>query len=272
MKYIHVCFIIGMMAATLASCRSTKAITSAIGKKDTVQVIPVVDSRSDSIRFIRQVFDTVKKNSIDFRTFSAKIKVNFESANGKKNDFNAFVRLKKDSVLWISVNVALGLEGFRVLVTPDSVKVLNKLDKVVQLRSVEAVQDVIKMPLNFKDLQNLLVGNPVFLDSNISSYKQEERSISLVSIGALFKHFLTVNKDDFLLQHSKLDDVDASRARTADITYGNYEQKNNIKFSTYRRITVVEKGKVDIEMQFKQFDFNQDLSFPFNIPRNYDRK
>ena len=59
-----------------------------------------------------------------------KLKHNFEGKDGKKADFNAFVRLRKDSLLWVSINVALGIEAFRLLITPDSVKVLNKLDKV----------------------------------------------------------------------------------------------------------------------------------------------
>jgi len=43
-------------------------------------------------------------------------------------------------------------------------------------------------------------------------------------------------------------------------------------FSTYRKIAVSEKAKLDIELQFKQFDFNAALSFPFNIPKNYKRQ
>jgi hypothetical protein len=93
-----------------------------------------------------------------------------------------------------------------------------------------------------------------------------------MSLGTMFKHLLTVNKDDYALQHSKLDDVDAIRARTADLTYGEYQDKNGIHFSTYRKITVSEKSKLDIEMEFKQFDFNVDLNFPFGIPKNYKRK
>jgi hypothetical protein len=126
--------------------------------------------------------------------------------------------------------------------------------------------------MTFIDLQNLLIGNPIFLDSNISSYKKDEKSISLMSIGVLFKHLLTVNKDDYTLEHSKLDDVDPIRARTADVTYSDYQYKNNVRFSTHRKITVSEKSKLDIEMEFKQFDFNVDLNFPFSIPKNYKRK
>lgn len=274
MKYIQGFFVIGALVATILGCRSTKTIQTAIAKKDTthVHIVPVVDGRADSMRFIHQVLDTVQKNRIDFRTCSAKVKVNFEGSDGKKNDFNAFIRMKKDSVIWVTINAAFGIDAFRVLITPDTVKVVNKLNKTVQLRSLEYLQEVTQIPLTFKELQDILIGNPVFLDSNISSYKKEEKTISLISIGVLFKHLLTVNKDDYTLQHSKLDDVDASRARTADITYGDYQVKNGVRFSTYRRITVAEKSKVDIEMQFKQFDFNVDLNFPFNIPRNYKHR
>lgn len=254
----------------LGSCRSTKRIQTAMSTKDTSEIVTSKSgSRTDSMRFIKQVYHTIQTNKINFNTFSAKVKVNFEGKDGKKSDFNAFMRLKKDSALWISINAALGIEAFRVLVTPDSVKVLNKLEKVVQLRSVGYLQEVAKIPLSFAELQDLIVGNAPYLDSNIVSYKNEQASISLVSIGKLFKHFLTVTKNDFRLQHSKLDDVDNVRARTCDITYGDYETKNGMVFSTFRKITVSEKSKLDIEMQFKQFDFNEQLNFPFSIPKNY---
>ena len=255
----------------LSSCRSTKRIQTAMSKKDTSQIASR-DSKSDSMRFIAQVYSAIQNNKIDFKTFSAKVKVNFEGTDGKKSDFNAFLRLQKDSVLWISINAALGIEAFRVMITPDSVRVLNKLDKVAQLRSVGYLQEVVKIPLSFNELQDLIVGNALYLDSNIVSYTNEESVISLVCIGDLFKHFLTVSRDDYRLQHSKLDDIDNIRARTCDITYGDYESKNGLNFSTFRKITVSEKSKLDIEMQFKQFDFNEQLNFPFNIPRNYKRQ
>jgi hypothetical protein len=257
-----------------SSCRSTKTIQTAIAKKDTTVVIPIADhGAADSLLYIKKIWDTIRKNTIEFQTFSAKIKVDFEGSEGKKSPpFNAFIRLKKDSILWVNINAALGFDAFRVLITPDSVKVINKLNRTVQLRSVGYLQELTKIPMTFSDLQNLLVGNPIFLDSNINSYKKDDKSISLISLGILFKHLLTVNKDDFTLQHSKLDDVDAIRARTAYLTYGDYQSKNGFHFSTHRKITVSEKSKLDIEMEFKQFDFNVDLSFPFTIPKNYKRQ
>jgi len=274
MKYILGVFIISLALATMYSCRSVKTIQTAIAKKDTMQVIPVVAAHADdSMQFIRKVLDTIHKNHIDFQTFSAKIKVHYENSNGKRNDFTAYLQLKKDSIIWINVTGPFGIPVLRALVTPDSVKIIDKLKETVSLWAVDHLQELIHLPMTFTDLQNLLIGNPVFLNNNISSYKIEDKSISLVSIGNPFKHFLTVNKDDYSLLHSKLDDVDVTRARTADITYSDYQySKSGIRFSTYRSITVSEKSKLEIEMEFKQVEFNRVLNFSFNIPQNYQRR
>src|SRR5688572_5828609 len=133
MKYFFGICIMALVTIASSSCRSTKTIQTAIAKKDTTVVVPVVDHRAaDSMLFIKKVWDTIRKNTIDFQTFSAKIKVDFEGSDGKKNPpFNAFVRLKKDSILWVNINAALGFDAFRVLITPDSVKVINKLNRTV---------------------------------------------------------------------------------------------------------------------------------------------
>jgi hypothetical protein len=271
MKYISGLVILIILMAATTSCRSTKTIQTAIAKKDTAVVVPVVDSRADSMQYIRKIWDTIRQNDIKFNTFSAKIKVHFERSDGKNYDFTAYVKMKKDSLLWISIRALDVIEVFRAKITPDSLIMLDRNKKTYQLRSVQSLQEVIQIPLTFTDLQNLLVGNPIFLDSNINSYKKDDRYISLISMGTIFKHLLTVSKDDYTLQHSKLDDVDPIRARTADITYGDYQNKNGVQFSAYRKITVSEKQKLDVTMEYKQFDFNVDLNTTFNIPKNYKR-
>ena len=270
-KYLGLVLAVVMVAG--AACRSTKKIQHVIAPKDsTVTVVPKIDTKADSLRFIASVLKDVKNNHIDFQTFSAKIKVDFEGSDGKKNDFNAFLRMKKDSSIWVSINAALGIEAFRILITPDKVRVLNKIDKEYQERSASYLKEVSKVPIDFYDLQDLLIGNPVQLDTNVISYNKQEGTISLISIGEVFKHFITVTDQDRLIVTSKLDDVEGARARTALISYGGYQNSNGIKFPTVRRITATEKSKIDIQMEYKQFSFNEPLNFPFPVPKNYKRK
>jgi 3-phenylpropionate/cinnamic acid dioxygenase small subunit len=83
---------------------------------------------------------------------------------------------------------------------------------------------------------------------------------------------LTLSDDNITLLHSKLDDIDMLRSRTADITYDGYENSSGMHFSTNREITASEKNRLDIKLNFKQYEFNKELSMVFNVPRNYTRK
>jgi hypothetical protein len=276
--------ILAGVAGLQAGCRSAKKIQKviAVQHKDSVRplVTAVTDSNSvktdpsaDSIRFISETLTGLAGNQIHFSTFSGKVKVNYEAGDGNSNEFTAYIRIKKDSLIWIKVNALLGIEAFGMLITPDSVKILDKFKKVARLRSVSYLQQEIHLPVDFSTLQDLLIGNPVFLDtSNILFYKKEQSGLSLMCIGSLFKNYLTLNSGDNTMKHSKLDDTDPMHARTCDLTYGEYEQKDGIRFSTYRKISVAEKSKVDIELNYNQYSFNVPLSFSFSVPKNYKRK
>ncbi|MEO5999342.1 MAG: DUF4292 domain-containing protein [Chitinophagaceae bacterium] len=271
MKYtlpLLVCIV--LMIAT--RCRPTKKIQTAIARKDTARAVIVNDSKADSIKFVHEVFDKVKSRKIDFKTFSAKMKVDYTDKEGKGPDLTVFVRMVKDSAIWISINATVfSYEAFRVLITRDSVIVQNKKDKLVQFRSLGYLQELTQLPFDFSTVQDLIVGNPIYLDSNIVSFKKNESSILLSTSGKFFKHLMTLGSNDFLLQHSKLDDINLTRNRTCDLTYSDYENKNGMLFSTGRKITVAEKSKLDIDMNIKQYSFNETLSLPFTIPKNYKR-
>jgi hypothetical protein len=266
-------FALLILICVLASCRSTKKIQTAITKKDTLVTanVPPVATKNDTIQMINAVFRNVNSNHIDFHTFSAKVNVDYSGSDGKKYDVNANIRMYKDSAIWVAVNALLGIDAMRLYITKDSVKLLDKLNKTYTARSVDYLQEVTSLPLNLYMLQDLIIGNPVFLDSNIVSYSQGNNQIALLSLGQLFKNLITVNETDKTLLHSKLDDVDPSRNRTADLTYGDYESKKGVLFSTKRRIVVTEKNRLDIKLDFKQYDFNQEVSFPFSVPKNYER-
>ncbi|MEO5682224.1 MAG: DUF4292 domain-containing protein [Chitinophagaceae bacterium] len=268
--------ILVLLVVVAASCKSAKKIQTAITKTktDTTQMIMVDNSHADSVAVIHDLMNKLNKNRISgFKTFSAKLKVNFRDKQGEQPELTVFVRMQKDSLIWVSVNATIfSYEALRVLITPDSVKVLNKKDKIVQLRSVSYLKELVDLPFDFYTLQDFLLGNPIYLDSNVVSYKKNEQSITLMNVGSLFKHLLAITNGDYLLQHSKLDDTDPLRNRTADLTYAGYENTNGVKFATERRISVSEKGKLDVDMNFKQYGFNETLSYPFSIPKNFKHK
>ena len=255
----------------LVSCRSTKKIGTAIAKKDTTQAVAISDARRDTMAFIKTTLQALASNQVDFTTFTAKVNIDYRDAADKNYDVNAKVRMYKDSAIWISADAIFGIEAIRALITKDSVKIIDKLNKTYTARSLDYLQEVTALPLNLQTIQNLLIGNPVFLDSNVVSYTRADNAIALVSLGQWFKNLLTINEGDKLLQRSKLDDRDITRSRTADLMYSDYETKKGFPFATKRRILISEKKKLDIKLDFKQYERNSEVSFPFSEPKNYER-
>jgi hypothetical protein len=264
---MRVFIISGLLAIAFFSCKPTKKIQTAIIKKDSTATM-TDHAHEDSVRVMKATYGSVLANHINYRTFNAKVNVDYIDADDKKYNVNATLRMYKDSMIWVSVNAIFGIEGLRALITKDSVKILDKQNKLYTARSIGYLQEVSALPVNLSSLQDLLIGNPVFLDTNFLSYSKSGSIISLLSIGKLFKNLVAVDGNGFILR-SKLDDVDERRNRTCDLTYSDYENKRGPYFSTVRKITVAEAKKLDIRLDFKQYSFNEELTFPFSVPKNY---
>jgi Domain of unknown function (DUF4292) len=257
----------------ITGCHSTKKLQTAINKKDTTVAVTSTLPVTDSLSNASVVLKKLQNNKIRFTTFSSKVKVQYEDRNGKQPDFNAFIRLQKDSVLWISINATfLNIEAFRIYITPDTLIILNKLDRVVEYHPFNYIESIAKIPMTFKVLQNLIIGNPIYQGDSIVSYRETENHILIGTAGNFFKNLLTISADNNYIEKSKLDDIEVGQNRTADLIYDNYDQTGMGAFATYRDITIAEKTKVDIRLTFRQYEFNKELSFPFNIPRNFKTK
>ena len=269
-----IAFLFGIsLLCAIGGCRSTKKLNTAVNKKDTTIATNPLPANSDSIKGAVNVLNSVEKNRINFTTFSSKIKVEYEDSKGKQPDFNAFVRLYRDSALWVSISATfLSIEAFKILITKDSITIINKLDKQVEYHPFSYIEEITHIPLNFSTLQDLLIGNPIYVGDSVVAYRQTENHILIATVGKFFKNLITVSADNKLIERSKLDDLNVNQNRTADITYSDYEKNNGVYFATNREITVAEKTKVDISLSFKQYEFNKELSFRFVIPPNYKSK
>ncbi len=264
-----------LLILLIASCRPAKKvqrIEHAISKKDTSHAVLVKPEEPvDSFSLVKNIISDINANRISFKTFSAKVKLDYQGKD-ESDQATAFIRMQKDSLIWISLTGAFGIEGFRVLINKDSVLLMNKLNKFVQVKSINSLQETIHLPLDFYSLQDIIIGNPVFIDSNIVSYKSNGNELLVLMIGNLFKNLVTVDTKDFKVTHCKLDDINPLLNRTANLAYSNYASVNNFLFSTVRKISVSEKSKLDIDLVFKQYSFDQPQTFPFNIPKNYKWK
>ena len=262
---------VGLLAFT--ACRSTKNIQKAIIKKDSVAVVvkDIQPTHLDTMKMVHAVLGRVAQKRIEFNTFSAKIKVDYENEKGRQPDFIANIRMLKDSLIWVSLSNDIGIEGIRVLISNDSIKILDKLANTYQIRPLSTIQEVSQIPFLFADLQNLLVGNPIFLNKDsITSYAHTVNGYTLLSIDVLFKNLISIS-NDYVIEKSKLDDNDPALNRTCNLVYTEYENKTGRLFSTMREIAIIQQNKLNVKLKFRDYKFNEELTFPFTVPKKFKR-
>ncbi len=94
------------------------------------------------------------------------------SAMGKAGTFTLNVRMARDSVIWMSISPALGVEAARVLLTPDSVQVMSKLpgSRFVFQGNYNQLEDAVQAPVSFDLMQDLLLGQPLMMNPEREEY------------------------------------------------------------------------------------------------------
>lgn len=102
------------------------------------------------------VYSKVVANQIQYKTLSERCNLTWDDGNTAQQ-FNASIRLRKDSLIWMSLGM-FGFEGARVLISPDSFRLVNKMTSEHMVRDYNFIQSWILMPVNFEMLQQILAG------------------------------------------------------------------------------------------------------------------
>jgi hypothetical protein len=214
--------------------------------------------------------DIINKQLLDYKTFSCKARMKYD-ANGNKQNFTANFRLLKNKCIWASIS-GFGIEVARAIITPDSVKAINRLNKTSYLYSYNNIEKLINVELDFNTLQNLIIGNAIFTKGEITSVKEFGNICAINIKGANFTNQLSYNRTTKELQ---LIQVQTSRgiSNTSFLSkLSNYKIESNRNLSTERTFFIQDvKGTVELTMDMVKQDFNDSLEFPFTIPKNFNK-
>lgn len=109
-----------------------------------------------STKELKEFVASMRRQEPDFRTFSARLGVDIQM--GKKS-MGSRVKLKlvKDSVMQFSVQPILGIEVFRIELTADSVKIVDRMNELYMAERYAALSEEWPIDFNFYNLQALFM-------------------------------------------------------------------------------------------------------------------
>ncbi|MES2731903.1 MAG: DUF4292 domain-containing protein [Bacteroidota bacterium] len=215
----------------------------------------------------------IKIEEIDFQYFSSKSKVNFQFQNEDQTAI-VNVRMKKDSLIWLSVN-KVGIEGFRALITPDSIYVLEQLSKTYYVKDFKSLSKQFNFTISYSLLQSILLGNLPFETLDRKALKVKDYYLLRQENGSItVENFIGIENKKV----AKVEMVEQPSRNSLMLNYANFAPLNNYLFpfnsAFYLKYDTNQKSlSTLITVECKKAELHTDeLKFPFNIPKRYERK
>ena len=208
-------------------------------------------------------------NNLDFRTFNGRAKAKVEFGD-QKHDATIHVRVKRDEMIWMSVTATIfNYEAARVLITPDSIKILNKLNSEYIVKPFSYIYTYTGPGVTFQMLQDVFLANVSnnLLRTDRLTVASADNDVQLVGIKDDLSFQYALNKD-YRPKVFRLNMVGFSEVLEA--FYGSFNQVTGYNFPQNQRINLSAKSvKVNAVLDYNKIEFNQEIEVPFSVPSKY---
>lgn len=270
----------------LSSCRSVKDL-------------PVATARPISTS---KLLKKVEQNAFDYKYFAIKrISCQFSNSQSKAN-FNVNLKALKDEKILVTIS-KLKIPVGRVLLTPDSVKYVNFIDRNYFIDDYSYLSNFLNIDLDFATIQSILSNNAFSyrndarekdfrtFDSSVENgmhLLQSEKTRKIVKLeekdktGKIQRRMKRLDDDALILQKmyfdpsnfalAQLSITDKSNQRTMDMNFTNFvevEKKDypgliNMNFNS-------PESDVKLRVRLSGFSTDKINSFSIKIPEKYEQ-
>ncbi len=214
-----------------------------------------------------EVLQKLQQPDIPYTWFFAKAKIQIVDSKND-NTVNAVIRMKKDSVIWISLNALLGIEVSRILITPDSVKLLDKFNKRYYRQPFAYVQQITGMPqLSFNLLQRIIMGNDMNLDLKNALIEKTDSSYQINTTENQIQNIIWVNALNFTLAKKQLKNKVINQSY--EMSYADYRLLTDKLFSYKRKVKLEAKDNYTINIEYQKVTLDEPQRFNFTVPEKY---
>jgi hypothetical protein len=261
MKNKYIVFVLLSLSILISACKSRQFLSDANNSK-------MIVSEEELLK--QALLSKIPSSNFDFNFLQAKAKV---QANVKSKDYslNFNVRMQKDEKIWISVNAIGSIEVARILITKDSVRIIDRINNQYLVKDFDFLSAMLNTDVDFTMIQNLMLGNaPVFANNESLILKQDDQNYQLSSKLAEILINYSFRKEDTKLSAFILEE-DTELKRNIRVNYSDYRlvENNNFPF-LINSIASSQKESLKLNVQYTKVEKLNNLEFPFNVPKRFE--
>ncbi|WP_258105459.1 DUF4292 domain-containing protein [Marinoscillum sp. MHG1-6] len=210
-------------------------------------------------------------NEVSFDYFSGKIKIDYDG--DKKLSGTANMRMKKDSLIWISLSPGLGVEVARIHINKDSISIIDKFNKKYIVMDFKGLSKKFDFDISYEMVEAVLLGNPIY------PYRREKlrKSNTLLTYDQQQNNFYFKNGiGSSSMKLERLEVQDTLSKSSIYVNYGSFQPVED-QIMPHQIGAKLRKGtsetistSVDLEYTKAEIE-DKPLKFPFNVPQKYER-
>lgn len=217
----------------------------------------------------KEIIASYYENSFNEQTINARLKAVYKDSDNLQT-ITIKLRVEKDSVIWMS-GTMLGIPLAKILITQSEVLFYEKLNKTYFKGDFELLSNFLGTKVDYDIVQNLLVGealldlhnkkHTVEVDNNkyLLAPKKQEQAFDIL---------FWLNPQGFKVNKQEIRQPIEQQRLT--VIYDEYQKVSAVEFPRTINISAVDKtNRTFIDLEYKSVEFNQKVSFPFNIPTGY---
>ncbi len=225
----------------------------------------------------QELFSLVVNNSLDYRTFSGKMKTSFRF--GKNDmDISAYLRIIKDDKLQLSFQVPILGEMFKLAVSKDSLILIDRMHKQYVAESMQNIKETSSSDFDLYNLQALftnqifLVGKSVVTTNDYQQFKieQDKEKALIKTKDKHINYTFTVDYTDHI-RNSMM--TGNSGKTTMNWSYDNFSSLENKQLFPMQMGMNLNSSsqKFSLNFTFSKIDLNKGVEIDFNVPKKYNR-
>lgn len=250
----------------ITSCKSSKetAVSIALTEKSKVERLGLITS-----------------HSLQYNTFNSSLKFSIKPGQKSKNTtVDAQLRIIKDQAIQLSLRMPLlGTEAFRMVISPDSIIVVDRIHKLYVAESMERIKSLATFDFDFYSLQALfsehlfIAGKKEVTPTDYASFSIKESE---------YNAYIS-NKDRQQIEYLFTSDytnrilsteMNSKKGETSMLwKYDDFRPaSNNQLFPMKMKMDLnLPNDIVNMNLSFSKVEVNNDFSINFSIPNKYEQ-
>ncbi|MEO0899749.1 MAG: DUF4292 domain-containing protein [Bacteroidota bacterium] len=222
------------------------------------------------VTLLKEIVSQTRAANVDYDNLLINGKARLSMPEGEFQNLSVSYKIymEKDKAIMIRINKFI--EVARVLIRPDSVFVLDKINKEYHLMSADGLSEFAGFPLDFQLVEDMMLGN-FNPGGNLPTIKDISGNPAFL-LSKFRSADLTYQINTEIHKMTALSIIDSAQNVEAQVNMNDFKEVGEYTLPNEVDIKVVSPSEAGAGFKHRKIDMNnEDFNIPFSVPASYKR-